>query len=167
MAINPEGAESTHVQDSTKYKCPNCQGVSFMISTTLDEADDILQDTVHAALKLTNAGSYDTLGLVVRCDQCGHESVPWWIMLDVVSGVVGAAFTMTDMVQATTADLAAGLYCIPLDNDGTDIGKYFIVTTNTAADPTVLTMTVASGDNSEVGFMLLTNLLPVGWTAAS
>ena len=167
MAINAEGPESAHVVDSAKYKCPYCGGVKFMISETLDEADDITEDTVHAALLLTNAGAYDTLGLVALCCQCGHESVPWWIMLDIAAGVAGAAVTMTDMVQTTTANLAAGLYAIPLDNDGTDIGKYFTVATNTAADPTVLTMTVASGDNSEVGFWLITNLAPTGWTAAS
>ena len=79
----------------------------------------------------------------------------------------GKAFTMTDMVQATTADLAAGLYCIPLDAVGTDKGLVYIVDTNTAADPTVLTMTIASADDTEEGFMLVTNLLPVGWTLAS
>lgn len=162
-----EGTQSSHVKDATKYTCPNCDGTEFMISTTLDEADDIIEDTVHAALLLTNAGSYDTLGLVAQCSQCGHESVPWWIMLDVVSNVNSKAFTMTDMVQATTADLAEGLYCIPLDNDGTDIGLVYIVATNTKADPTVLTMTIASPDNSEVGFMLVTNLSPTGWTLAS
>lgn len=167
MAILPEGAESVHVTDSAKYQCPYCDGVQFMISTTLDEADDITEDTVHADLLLTNAGNYDTLGLVVLCTQCGRESVPWWIMLDICTGVATKAVTMTNMVQATTADLAEGLYAIPLDNDGTDVGLYYIVATNTAADPTVLTMTIASADDSEKGFWLITNLAPTGWTAAT
>lgn len=166
MAIKAEGAKSAHVLDAAKYKCPYCGGVKFMISTTLDEADDIVQDTVHAALKLTNDGAYDTLGLVVLCVQCGHESVPWWLMFDIATGAAGAAVTMTNMVQATTADLAEGLYALYLDAAGTDTGLYYVVTTNTAADPTVLTMTIAT-NNDEAGFWCITNLAPTGWTAAS
>ena len=166
MAINAEGAESDHVLDAAKYRCPFCGGVKFMISTTLDEADDIIEDTVHAALLLTNAGSYDTLGLVVLCDSCGHESVPWWLMFDIATGAAAAAVTMTDMVQATTTDLAKGLYALYLSSAGTDTGLYYEVTTNTAADPTVLTMTIAT-NNNETGFWCITNLAPTGWTAAS
>ena len=164
--VQAEGNESSHVVDAAKYLCPYCGGTEFQISKTLDEADDITEDTVHAALKLTNAGAYDTLGLVVLCSGCGHESVPWWIMLDISTGAAGAAVTMTDMVQATTANLANGLYALYLDAAGTDTGLYYTVTTNTAADPTVLTMTIAT-NNNETGFWLITNLAPTGWTAAS
>jgi len=83
-------------------------------------------------------------------------------MLDISTDVTTKAVTMTDMV-AVTANLGAGLYAIPLDNDGTDIGDYFIVASNSDADPTVLTMErTPTGD--EVGFWLITNLLPTGWT---
>lgn len=162
-----EGIASALVKDTTKMVCSYCGGTSFMVSSTMDNPNDVAGDTEFAALLITNAGAQDIQGLVFLCSTCGHEQVHFWYLLDIVAGVAGAAFTMTNLVQATTANLLAGAYCIPLDAAGTDIGKYYIVSTNTAADPTVLTMTVASGDNSETGMMLITNLLPVGLTAAS
>jgi hypothetical protein len=161
-----EGTQSTHVTDSNKIVCNRCGGVEFHVSSTLDEGDDITEDTTHAALYLTNAGNYDTLALVGQCVQCGVEQVLWFLMFDIASAAAGAAVTMTDMVQTSAANLAAGLYAIYLDAAGTDTGLYYTVASNTKADPTVLTMTVAT-NNDEAGFWCITNLAPTGWTAAS
>ena len=66
---------------------------------------------------------------------------------------------MTDLVQATTANLMAGLYMIPMV--GTDVEKYFIIATITAADPTVIKPTIAPNIDYD-GLLMITNRLPVG-----
>ena len=163
MTIGAEGPESTLVQDSAKVRCDYCGGVEFMISTTLDNFNDVSQATTEAALLITNAGGKDIQAEVTLCSQCGHEQVSWWVIFDVGANT-GAATTMTDLVQATTANLLAGMYMIPMV--GTDVEKYFIVASNTAADPTVITTTVAPNDDSD-GLWMITNRLPVGYTVAS
>lgn len=160
---NVEGAVSPLVIDSEKYQCSHCNGVEFMISKTLDNFNDVKLATREAALLLTNAGGKDIQSLVGLCAQCGHEQVLWWIINDVGTTNAGAV-TMTDLVQATTADLMVGLYMIPMV--GSDVEKYFIIATNTAADPTVITPTVAPNNDSD-GLWMITNRLPVGYTAAS
>ena len=71
---------------------------------------------------------------------------------------------MTNLVQVTTANLLAGIYGIPCA--GTDVGKYFIGLSNTAADPTVITWTVTPNADSD-GIWVIQNWIPVGFTAAS
>ena len=162
--VNVEGPISGkgHVIDSAKFQCSNCNGSKMYISKTLDDPNDITQDTDFAALKLTITDGH-FFGLVVMCAQCGHEQVPFWYCID--TGTVGTtAITMTNLDQATTANLMAGLYMYPLV--GTDIGKYFIVATNTAATPTVITPTKDPADDGD-GFWVITNILPVGLTAAA
>jgi hypothetical protein len=160
---NPEGPVSPLVTDSAKYQCSRCNGSKFYISKTLDNFNDVAGATTEAALLLTNAGGKDIQALVGLCVQCGAEQVLWWVIFDVGTTNAGAT-TMTDLVQATTADLMAGLYGIPMV--GTDVEKYFIVSTNTAADPTVITWTVAPNNDSD-GLWMITNRLPVGYTVAS
>lgn len=162
--MNVEGPISGkgHVIDSGKFQCTHCNGSKFYISKTIDDPNDITQDTVFAALKLTAAGT-PFLGLVVMCAQCGVEQVPWWMVVDTGASNAGTV-TMTHLDQATIANLMAGLYMYP--TVGTDIGKYFVVSTNTAAAPTVITPTVAPNNDCD-GKWVITNLLPVGLTAAS
>jgi ribosomal protein S27E len=156
------GVKSAHVTDATKIVCSNCGDTRFMLSSTIDDPNDITGDTEFAALLLTNAG-FPIFGLVALCENCGHEQCHYWHIMDVAASN-GGALTMTHLVQATTANLMAGLYCFPLA--GTDIGKYFTIATNTAADPTVITPTVAPNNDCD-GYWVITNLLPVGLTAAS
>lgn len=163
MGVNIEGPISALVPDSTKYQCSNCNGVKFSISTTLDNFNDVVQATVEAAYFVTNAGGKDIQGEVALCLQCGNEQVLWWIIIDVGS-TTGAATTMTDMVTTEAADLLAGLYGIPMV--GTDVEKYFIVLSNTEADPTVITWTVTPNTDAD-GMWMLTNRLPVGYTVAT
>lgn len=153
-----------HVVDGAKVVCDFCGGTRFIISTTIDDPNDITEDTTFAALLLTATGGV-FCGLVAMCLGCGHEKVPWWWIMDVGTSN-GTTITMTNLDQATTANLMAGLYMCYCGSDANDAGKYFIVSTNTAAAPTVITPTVAPHADSD-GFYLITNLLPVGWTAAS
>lgn len=160
--MNLEGQESSHVTDSAKLSCPYCGGTECQLTGLMDDPNDITQDTVFAALLLTISGGHFH-GLVALCSQCGHEWVPLWYCIDVAASDAGA-LTMTNLDQATTADLMAGLYLIPCV--GTDVGKYFIVDTNTAAAPTVITPTVAPNADCD-GIWIITNILPLGLTAAS
>jgi len=160
--VTAEGPESTHVTDAYKIKCPYCGGVKMMLSNLMDDPNDITGDTDFAALLLTiTGGSFQ--GLVALCLQCGHEYVPYWRCQDVAASN-GTTLTMTNLDQATTANLMAGLYLIPCV--GTDVGKYFIVDTNTAAAPTVITPTVAPNADCD-GIWIITNILPLGLTEAT
>lgn len=158
--MNVQGTESSHVIDSTKIVCSYCGSPELMLSTLMDDPNDITEDTEFAALLITITGGHFH-GLVGLCPNCGHEQVPFWYCLDAGANT-GAATTMTNLDQATTADLLAGLYMIPMV--GSDIGKYFIVASNTAATPTVITTTNAPNDDSD-GIWMLTNILPLGLTA--
>jgi len=162
MAKNVEGPVSDHVPDSTKIVCPRCNSSSFQISSTLDDPNDITEDEVFAALLLSITGG-SIQGLVALC-HCGNEFVPYWRLQDVGTTAVGGVVTMTNLDQATTANLMAGLYAIPCV--GSDVGKYFVIASNTAVAPTVITMTVAPNADSD-GLWIITNILPVGLTAAS
>lgn len=160
---NVEGITSTHVPDSTKILCPRCNSSLLYLSSTLDDPNDITKDLIFAALLLSiTDGSIQ--GLVALCHNCGNEFVPLWYLLDTGTAAVGGAVTMTNLDQATTADLMAGLYAIPMV--GTDVGKYFIIASNTAVAPTVITMTVAPNADSD-GIWMITNILPLGLTLAS
>ena len=162
MAINREGIESDHVLDAAKIVCPYCGGVKMMLTTLMDDPNDITEDTDFAALLITIGGG-SIQGLVALCVQCGHEHVPYWRLQDTGANT-GAATTMTNLDQATTANLLVGLYMIPMV--GSDIGKYFIIASNTAAAPTIITTTVAPNDDSD-GLWILTNILPLGLTVGS
>lgn len=159
---NVEGITSTHVPDSTKILCPRCNSSLLYLSSTLDDPNDITKDLIFAALLLSITGG-SIQGLVALCHNCGNEFVPLWYLFD-VGASAGGAVTMTNLDQATTADLMVGLYMIPLV--GTDVGKYFIVATNTAAAPTVITPTVAPNIDCD-GIWMITNILPLGLTLAS
>ena len=156
-----EGPNTAFVTDLTKIRCNRCGSTWWEMSSVIDDPNDITADTAFADLLLTNAG-FPIFGFLGHC-HCGHEQVLQWFIMDVAVSDTGT-LEMTHLVQATTANLMAGLYCYPLA--GTDIGKYFIIATNTAADPTVITPTVAPNDDCD-GYWVITNLLPVGLTAAS
>lgn len=132
------------------------------ISKLIDDPNDIAQDTNFAGLLLTATGGH-FIGEVALCGQCGHEQVPFWFIHD-VGASDGTSWTMTNLDQATTANLMAGLYIIC--DVGTDAGKYFTIATNTAAAPTVITPTVAPNADCD-GLLIITNRLPTGYTAAS
>ena len=159
---NVEGIASAHVPDSTKICCPRCNSTLLYLSSVLDDPNDIVRDAVFKALKLTITGGHFH-GLVALCHNCGNEFVPFWYLFDVAASN-GTTLTMTNLDQATTANLMAGLYLIPCV--GTDVNKYFIAGTNTAAAPTVITPTVAPNADGD-GIWMITNILPLGLTVAS
>ena len=165
MTTNVGGPATAHVPDSTKIVCPRCNGTLFQISSTMDDPNDIARDLDFAALLITFASGTSCQGLVAMCLHCGNEFVPFWAIYD-VGASNGTTITMTNIDQATTADLLAGLYLVYLGEDVNDKGKYFIVDSNTAVASTVITTTVAPHADTD-GMFMLTNILPVGFTAAA
>ena len=163
MVVNVEGPVSALVTDSVKFVCQNCNCVKFSVSTTMDDPADAANDDNFTNLLITYASGTSAQGIIGVCLQCGHEQALFWQIFDVGANT-GAATTMTNLVQATTANLLAGVYIMPFV--GTDVGKYFTVATNTAADPTVLTTSVAPNDDSD-GMYCIQNWIPVGFTAGS
>ena len=159
--MNIEGAESAHVLDAAKLTCPYCGGPEIMLSSTMDDPNDITQDTVFAALDITYADGVSCQGLVGLCAHCGHEWVPYWAVYDVGTTGVGQETTMTNL-DAGTADLLAGCYGLCLV--GTSIEKYYIIATHTAATPTVITWTAPKPNADADGYWVITNILPVGFT---
>ena len=168
MTINAEGAESAHVLDAAKLKCPYCGGVEIMLTSLMDDPNDITGDTVFAALKISIATA-SFQGLVGLCAQCGHEWVPLWYCFD-VGASDGTTITMTNLdsnrASNATANLLAGLYMVYLGTDANDQFQYFVINTNTAASPAVITPLVAPHGDSD-GIYMITNILPFGLTAAS
>lgn len=158
-----EGPNSTHVTDLTKIRCQYCGSTWWEVSSVIDDPNDITDDADFAALLLTAAGSV-FLGVVGKC-HCGREQVIQWQIHDVAASN-GTTLTMTNLDQATTANLMAGLYMYYVGADANDLGKYHVIATNTAAAPTVITPTVAPHADSD-GEWVITNLLPIGLTAAS
>ena len=157
--VNIEGQENEHVLDAAKLTCPYCGGPEVMLTSLMDDPNDITEETVFAAYDITITGGHFH-GLVGLCAQCGHEWVPLWYFFD-VSATTGASLVMTNL-DAGTINTLAGIYAIPMT--GTDVGDYFKIATHTAADPTTITLdAAASGD--EDGIWMFTNILPLGLTA--
>jgi len=171
MVKNVEGIASKHVPDSTKIVCPRCNSTLLYLSSTMDDPIDITKDEAFAALMIcATGGSFQ--GLVALCHNCGNEFVPLWYIID-TGAADGGAITMGDLDSNrddssganAVANLLAGLYMIYLGDDANDNNEYFIIATNTAAAPVVITPTVAPNDLSD-GEWMITNILPLGKTPA-
>ena len=156
-----EGTVSALVTDTTKHKCWYCGGTRFMYPTTIDDFNDVGEDINAVAYLVTITGG-SIQAEVLLCDTCGQQNIGNWYITD-TSATTAAAHTMTNL-DASSANGLAGVYMFPCV--GTDIGKYFIVASNTAASPTVITTTVAANNDSD-GIWVITRFLPVGLTVAT
>lgn len=160
-----EGHVSTEVTDVLKEVCPRCGGTEYYLRTSFMDANAATEGCVDfKALLLTASGS-DFLCQIALCESCGYTWVPFWMITDVGTSD-GAAITMANLDQATTANLMAGLYMIYVGSDANDTQEYFTISTNTAAAPTVITPSVAPHADSD-GVYIITNKLPTGMTPAA
>lgn len=148
MAKNVEGAIGKILTDVLKNVCEHCNGVEFMLSLTFDDINDVDGDL--SSLGITCTGGV-ICGLVLMCAQCGHEQTRLAFILDVAASD-GTALTMTNL-DSSVANNLAGYFAICLA--GTDVGKVFTITTNTAAAPTVITPSVAPNLDAD-GYFLIT-----------
>jgi hypothetical protein len=151
-----EGTQFNHITDANKRVCERCGGTEFCILAAHADPNSSLDTTAastFADYAITCTGG-NINGTVYGCMQCGQEQADFWV-ID-VGASTGAAITMTNL-DASVANGLAGCYVIV--DDGTDAGKYYIIASNTAAAPTVITVTVAT-NNDEDGTMVITNKLP-------
>ena len=158
--MNKEGIQSSHVKDATKLSCPYCGGVEVMLSSLMDDPNDITNDSVFAALDITMGAGQDFIGLVGLCAQCGHEWVPIWYAID-TGTFDGAKACVGTNLDCGTANTLAALFLMILV--GTDKGKYIVAGNHTAASPTTFTMPYNVANDAD-GFFMITNIEPIGWT---
>jgi hypothetical protein len=157
-----EGIASAVVTDLSKRVCQYCGGTRFMIKDDCDDINDSHHHSEASAYYITATGGVIS-GRIYLCDQCGQENVEIMMILDTCAGVAGAAITMTNL-DASTANGLAGCYVIPLG--GTDARKKFTISSNTAAAPTVITLSVAPNADTN-GEVCLVTSINTEYTAAS
>lgn len=163
-SVAHEGVQSTDVTDALKLVCPSCNGTRIQVRAAFMDANSATEGcAVFKALLLTATGG-DFCCQIASC-HCGHIWVPYWFIIDIAVSN-GTTLTMTNLDQGTTANLMAGLYMIFVGDDANDTLEYFVIASNTAAAPTVITTVVAPHGDSD-GAYVITNLLPTGMTAAA
>lgn len=162
MVKNVEGITSPQVPDSTKICCPRCNSTLLYLSSVLDDPNDIVRDLIFAAYDITFASGTSCQGLVALCHNCGNEFVPFWMIFDVATTDGAFVSTMTNL-DAGTANTLAGLYGWLLV--GTDVEKYCVIASHTAAGPTVITWAANKPAADTDGYIVISNFLPVGFTA--
>lgn len=153
-----EGAEhSTFVIDADKVVCPYCNGTTHQTSKLGDEPEDIGEDSNWATLGLENATK--RTATVALC-QCGHTMLVNVMLFDTANADGSTTPALTDL-DATIANGLAGWWWVVLQ--GTDIGKYVRIESNTVATPTVCTLAFLTNADGN-GWVLITNIEPVGLT---
>ena len=158
---NQEGPVSDHVTDATKYQCPRCGSSRIQLRKTYLDPNLITEDETFADLLITFATGTSAQGIVALC-HCGKEWCPFWYVFD-VGASDGTKIVMTNLDQATTANLLVDYYLVYLGVDATDKGKYFTIASNTAATPTHITPDGTINAATD-GIFMLTNVLPLGFT---
>lgn len=157
-----EGVQGALVTDAAKRTCYYCGGTEFMIKNAADDINDVDARCNAATAYITATGSVIT-GRVYICAQCGREDADLLFIIDTCAGIAAAAVTMTNL-DASVANGLAGYKLIPLG--GTDVLKEFTISSNTAATPTVITVSVAPNADTN-GELVLVTKIDTELTAAS
>lgn len=137
---NVEGPAHSLLPDNKKHVCEFCNGSLFqLVDTDADENTDLPADT-KAYLWENNTptgaeGNMQTLKLLSTCGKISGKLI--WC-LDTVTARGAGSITGTH-IAAAVANGLAGLYVTVLG--GTDAGVSFPISANSAADPTVMTIT--------------------------
>ena len=156
-----EGIKTALLPDTSKKACDYCGGTSFHINDTVcDDPADVAGATVFAAADITKGAGTDPLAQVLSCAQCGHEQIGIVNIFDVAAFDGATACVMTDLDIGVANNLATWFVCVLV---GTDIGKYVAIASNTAADPTTITLAFNVNTDGD-GIVMVTNLEPVGLT---
>ena len=132
---NVEGPAHRLLTDLNKMQCEFCNGSSFQVGDQGDENTDFDEDTrVYA---MGNDAGFDKIAIPFLCN-CGKQSPKILYVYDVCTARGASTFTGTNL-DAAVADIFAGMFLIVLG--GTDKDKWFPITANSLASPTVLTVT--------------------------
>ena len=132
---NIEGPVHALLTDLNKIQCEFCNGTMFQVGDQGDENTDFPADTrVYA---MGNDAGFDKIAIPFL-NQCGKISGKLLYVYDVCTARGASTFTGTNL-DAAVADIFKGSFLIVLG--GTDKDKWFPITANSLASPTVLTVT--------------------------
>ena len=132
---NIEGPVNKLLTDANKMQCEFCNGSTFQVGDLCDENTDF--PTVCRCYDMEHDAGYDKIVIPFLC-QCGKISGKLLYVYDVCTARGLSSFTGTNL-DAAVANSLKGSFLIVLG--GTDKDKWFPITANSAADPTVLTVT--------------------------
>lgn len=154
---NEEGALHRLLTDANKFTCERCNGTQFYVGgPATDENTDLAANTkAYLWENSTPTLPYGNMNTVLMlCAQCGFMQGKLAFAFDVCSAMATPAVTTTH-IAAVAANGLAGLYLTPLG--GTSKGVSFVIASNTAADPTVITVTGAINDDTATEIILLSS----------
>ncbi len=132
---NIEGPVHALLTDVNKMQCEYCNGTKFQVGDLGDENTDFPTDSRIYAME--NVAGFDKIAIPFLC-QCGKVSGKLLYTYDVCTARGASSFTGTNL-DAAVANIFKGSFLIVLG--GTDKDKWFPITANTVASPTVLTVT--------------------------
>ena len=132
--VNIEGPINALLIDVNKMQCEFCNGTTFQVGDLGDENTDFPTDT--RAYAMGNDAGYDKIAIPFLC-QCGRATGKLLYVYDVCTARGATTFTGTNL-DAAVADIFKGSFLIVLG--GTDKDKWFLITANSVATPTVLTV---------------------------
>lgn len=149
---NIEGPVHALLTDANKYQCEFCNGSTFQFGDQLDENTDLPADTkAYAWENSTPTLPYGNMHTIPILCQCGRLSGVLAFCFDVCSARAAGSITGTHIAAAAAGGLA-GLNVVVLG--GTDAGVSFPISTNSLADPTVMTIT-GTPNADAVGEMIM------------
>jgi len=155
---NAEGPVSAKVTDSAKFKCHVCNSSRIQLTMLGDEPEDIADDADWwATIAVENATKRScSVGLC----HCGREQILQVFLWDTANADGSTTPALTNLDATTANGLAGWWWCVL---QGTDIGKYVRIASNTVATPTVCTLDYLTNADGN-GWVLITNVEPVGMT---
>ena len=133
--LNIEGAIHRLLIDANKQQCEFCNSTTFQVGDLGDENTDFPADTrVYA---MGNDAGFDKIAIPFL-SQCGKISGKLFYVYDVCTARGASTFTGTNL-DAAVANIFTNSFLIVLG--GTDKDKWFPITANSLASPTVFTVT--------------------------
>lgn len=152
---NIEGPVNALLTDLNKYQCEFCNGTTFQLGDQMDENTDFPTDTkAYLWENSTPTAPYANMQTIPLLCQCGRVVGALAFCLDVCTARAASSITGTH-IAAAVANGLAGLNVVVLG--GTDAGVSFPISANSAADPTVMTITGTPNANAVGEMILLTS----------
>jgi len=152
---NIEGVVHALLTDLNKVQCEFCNGTKFQLGDQMDENTDFPVDTkAYLWENSTPTAPYANLQTIPLLCNCGKIMGLLAFGLDVCTARGASSITGTH-IAAVVANGLAGLNVVVLG--GTDAGVSFPISANSAADPTIMTITGTPNANAVGEMILLTS----------
>ena len=159
-----EGHQSALMTDANKCVCDRCNGTKFHVNVELDANTDMdARANCYAGLG-TNAGGPAINVLKMQCTQCGLDQGRAVLIVDKIKTVAGQVLTMEHLDSSVENNLA-GFYCVITDTASpTDPWKYMTIVSNTAAAPTLITVSETPNADADEEYIIIMNFKPAALT---